>query len=77
MTIVHKLFEVSLHRQTPSWGLILEGDMKAISEVSTPAVSETQTNVYALNTIAIICGLGVVVFMCLATSGLDMSIGFF
>ncbi len=51
--------------------------MKAISEVSTPAVSETQTNVYALNMVAIICGLGVVVFMCLATSGLDMSVGFF
>ena len=79
MAIFHKLFEVSLHRQTPSWGLILEGDMKAISEVSTPAVSETQTNVnvYALNVIAIICGLGVVVFVCLATSGLDMSVGFF
>jgi hypothetical protein len=77
MAIFHKLFEVSLHRQTPSWGLILEGDMKAISEVSTPAVSETQTNVYALNVIAVICGLGVVVFACLATSGLDMSVGFF
>jgi hypothetical protein len=77
MAIFHKLFEVSLHWQPPSWGLILEGDMKAISEVSTPAVSETQTNVYALNVIAIICGLGVVVFACLATSGLDMSVGFF
>jgi hypothetical protein len=76
MTIFHKLFEVSLHRQTPSWGLILEGDMKAISEVSTPAIPETQTNVY-LNVIAIICGLGVVVLACLATSGLDMSVGFF
>jgi hypothetical protein len=51
--------------------------MKAISEVSTPAVSETKTNVYALNVIAIICGLGVVVFVCLATSGLDLSVGFF
>jgi ribose/xylose/arabinose/galactoside ABC-type transport system permease subunit len=51
--------------------------MKAISEVSTPAVSETKTNVNALNVIAIICGLGVVVFVCLATSGLDLSVGFF
>jgi hypothetical protein len=48
--------------------------MKAISDLSTPAVSETRTN---LNVIAIICGLGVVVFVCLATSGLDMSVGFF
>jgi hypothetical protein len=50
--------------------------MNAISEVSTRAVPET-TNVYTLNVIAIICGLGVVVFVCLATSGLDMSVGFF
>ena len=60
-----------------SEGLILESDMNAISEVSTPAVSETRTNVYVLNVIAIICGLGVVMFVCLATSGLDMSVGFF
>ena len=38
---------------------------------------ETQTNVYTLNVIAIICGLGVAVFVYLATSGLDMSVGFF
>jgi hypothetical protein len=50
--------------------------MNAISEVSTLAVPET-TKVYTLNVIAIICGLGVVVFVCLATSGLDMSVGFF
>ena len=51
--------------------------MNAISQVSKRAVPETQTNVYTLNVIAIICGLGVVVFVCLATSGLDMSVGFF
>jgi hypothetical protein len=51
--------------------------MNAISEVSRRAVPERQANVYALNVIAIICGLGVVVFVCLATSGLDMSVGFF
>jgi hypothetical protein len=51
--------------------------MNAISEVSTPAASERQANTYALNVIAIICGLGVVVFVCLATSGMDMSVGFF
>ena len=51
--------------------------MNAISEVSTRAVSETQTNVYILNMIAMICGLGIVVCVCLATSGLDMSVGFF
>jgi hypothetical protein len=51
--------------------------MNAISEVSSPAVPERQAKVDALNVIAIICGLGVVVFVCLATSGLDMSVGFF
>ena len=51
--------------------------MNAISEVSTRAVPERQANVYALNVIAIVCGLSVVVFVSLATSGLDMSVGFF
>jgi hypothetical protein len=51
--------------------------MKAISDVSTPTVSETQTNVNVLNVIGIVCGLGVVVLVCLATSGLDLSAGFF
>jgi hypothetical protein len=57
-------------------GSTLEGDMKAIPEVFTPAVPETQIN-YAMNVIAIICGLGIVVCVFLATSGLDMSVGFF
>jgi len=61
---------------TPRGGLTLEGDMNAISEVSTPAVSEEQTN-YIRNVIAVICGLGVLVFACLAADGLDMSVGFF
>jgi hypothetical protein len=55
--------------------------MNGISEVSVRDVpegqAEGQAKVYALNVIAIICGLGVVVFVCLATSGLDMSVGFF
>ena len=50
--------------------------MKAIPEVSTPAIPETQIN-YAVNVIAMICGLGIVVCVCLATFGLDMSVGFF
>ena len=54
----------------------MESDMNAISDVSTPAVSKTETN-YALDAIAVICGLCVVVFVCLATNGLDMSVGFF
>jgi hypothetical protein len=51
--------------------------MNAISEVSTRVVSQAQTN-YIINAIAVICGLGVVVVLvCLATDGLDMSVGFF
>jgi hypothetical protein len=50
--------------------------MNAISGVSTRAVSEAQTN-YILHAIAVIFGLGVVVFVCVATDGLDMSVGFF
>ena len=50
--------------------------MNAIPEIITQAVPETQTN-YFLNVLAVICGLGVVVAVCMATSGLDMSAGFF
>ena len=60
----------------PPRGLFLEGDMNSISEVSTRVVSEAQTN-YIMNAIAVICGLGVVVLVCLATDGLDMSVGFY
>jgi hypothetical protein len=72
----HELFEVSLRFQTPPRGLTLEGGMNVISEVSTRTVSKTLTN-YTLNAIAVICGLGVVVCVAAATSGLDMSVGFF
>jgi hypothetical protein len=50
--------------------------MNAISEVSAPVVSQAKTN-YIMNAIAVICGLGVLVLLCLATDGLDMSVGFF
>jgi hypothetical protein len=57
-------------------GSTLEGEMKAIREVSTPAIPEAQIN-FAVNVIAMTCGLGIVVWVGLATSGLDMSVGFF
>jgi hypothetical protein len=50
--------------------------MNAISEVSTLAISEVQAN-YIRNAIGVICGLGVLAFVCLATDGLDISAGFF
>ncbi|HLX15003.1 MAG TPA: hypothetical protein VKS24_07340 [Bradyrhizobium sp.] len=54
--------------------------MNTISDVSvsTPAGPETETEAnLAMNVVAIICGLVIVVFACMATSGLDMSVGFF
>ena len=50
--------------------------MQAIPEVPAQAVAETQAN-FALDLIAIVCGLGVVAFLCVATYGLDLSVGFF
>jgi hypothetical protein len=50
--------------------------MNAIPEVFTPALPETQID-FDGNVIAMICGLVVVVCVCLASSGLDMSVGFF
>jgi hypothetical protein len=50
--------------------------MNAIPEVLRQAVPETPTN-YMMNVVAVICGLGIVVAVCVATSGLDMSVGFF
>jgi hypothetical protein len=55
---------------------ISEGEMHTIPEVSTRAVPEAGTNLI-VNLMAVICGLGLVAFVCMATSGLDMSAGFF
>jgi hypothetical protein len=50
--------------------------MQANPEVPARAAPETQAN-FALDLIAIVCGLGIVMFVCMATYGLDMSVGFF
>ena len=50
--------------------------MQAIPEVPAQATPEPQAK-FALDLIAIVCGLGVVALLCLATYGLDMSVGFF
>jgi hypothetical protein len=50
--------------------------MLTIQEVATPTVPATRAN-FILNLIAVIFGLGIVVFVCLATSELDRSVGFF
>jgi len=50
--------------------------MYTIPEAPTRAVPAAEAN-FVMNLIAMICGLAVVVFICMATSGLDMSVGFF
>ena len=74
-TSINSLKLVCAVRPLP-WGSTLEDDMLVTPEVSAPAIAETQAN-FALNLIAMICGLGVVVLVCMATAGLDMSVGFF
>ena len=34
-------------------------------------------NKFIVNALAVMCGMGVLVLVCMATSGLDMSAGFF
>ena len=50
--------------------------MYTTPEVSARVVPEAETNLIVTLT-AVICGLGLVAFVCMATSGLDMSAGFF
>jgi hypothetical protein len=51
--------------------------MNSIAESSKQAAPEIQTGVRARYVLAVICGLVLVVLICMATSGLDMSVGFF
>ena len=50
--------------------------MNPISEIIAPDVSKPYTG-YIKDLAAILCGLGFVLAACMATSGLDMSAGFF
>lgn len=51
--------------------------MKSIAEISKQAAPETLTSVSVRDVLAVILGLSLVVFICMTTSGLDMSVGFF
>lgn len=42
-----------------------------------PGIPETQTNVHPLKTIALFCGIGFAASLCMASFGLDISVGFF
>ena len=60
----------------PPWVTNLEIVMQTIPEVPAQAIPEKKTN-FALDLIAVVCGLLVVAFLCVATYGLDVSVGFF
>jgi hypothetical protein len=55
----------------------LEIAMAAIARAIARAFPGTQVEVETLKTIAIFCGVGLVVSLLLATYGLDLSYGFF
>lgn len=50
--------------------------MESVTKIPAEAVPAAAYNLF-INAMAVICGLGLVVFACLATNGLDMSAGFF
>jgi hypothetical protein len=51
--------------------------MVALAKVLSRAFPKNQIDIETLKTIAMFCGVGLVVALLLATNGLDMSAGFF
>ena len=50
--------------------------MDSVTKVS-PETASASVNIVIINVLAVMCGLALVVFACVATNGLDMSPGFF
>ena len=50
--------------------------MDSVTKISAESAPST-VNKLVVNMMAVICGLAVLVFACMATSGLDLSPGFF
>ena len=50
--------------------------MDNVTKISAETVPAAATNLI-VNAMAVMCGLALVVFACVATNGLDMSAGFF
>ena len=50
--------------------------MDSVTKISAQPAPSTANNVI-INVMAVICGLAVLVFACMTTSGLDLSSGFF
>jgi hypothetical protein len=51
--------------------------MHTSPDAPAPAVAQPEGYNFIVNLAAIVCGLGLVALICLATSGLDLSPGFF
>jgi hypothetical protein len=51
--------------------------MDAVAKISAEAVVPASATNFIMNAMAVMCGLAVVMVACMATSGLDMSLGFF
>jgi hypothetical protein len=50
--------------------------MDSATKISAEA-APAEANIVIVNVMAVMCGLALVIFACLATDGLDMSPGFF
>ena len=50
--------------------------MQTVEKMPGQAVGGS-TNKFIVNAMAVMCGIGVLVLVCMATTGLDMSAGFF
>lgn len=50
--------------------------MDSVTKVSAETVPAS-THVLLMHATAVVCGLGLVIFACIATEGLDISYGFF
>ena len=50
--------------------------MDSVTRMSAEVIATSTSNVM-VTAMAMVCGLALVVFACMATSGLDMSAGFF
>jgi hypothetical protein len=51
--------------------------MDTVTKISTTEAVPSAANNLVINVLAVMCGLALVVFTCMATNGLDMSPGFF
>ena len=50
--------------------------MQTVEKIQSEAAGASAGN-FLINAMAVTCGMGVLVLICMATSGLDMSAGFF